>query len=139
MPGDTPLWKAHDLSQAMQDKLETLPGVERAFVHVDHETTHRPVCAISFRSFWFPLLISIVRRNIASMFEVPEIVQACFCVVSESRFKFFSSRKKSPVGGSKTPLSSTGIVENVYFDYYLRLRGGLVNAAPGLCGLFPVQ
>ncbi|KAG8945935.1 hypothetical protein FRC04_012187 [Tulasnella sp. 424] len=42
MPGDTPLWKAHDLSQQMQDKLETLPGVERAFVHVDHETTHRP-------------------------------------------------------------------------------------------------
>ncbi|KAG8894630.1 hypothetical protein FRC01_012866, partial [Tulasnella sp. 417] len=42
MPGETPLWKAHDLSQQMQDKLETLPGVERAFVHVDHETTHRP-------------------------------------------------------------------------------------------------
>ncbi|KAG8963155.1 hypothetical protein FRC03_003356 [Tulasnella sp. 419] len=42
MPGDTPLYKAHDLSQQLQDKLETLPGVERAFVHVDHETTHRP-------------------------------------------------------------------------------------------------
>ncbi|KAG8882341.1 hypothetical protein FRB97_008355 [Tulasnella sp. 331] len=42
MPGDTPLWRAHDLSQEMQDKLETLPGVERAFVHVDHETSHAP-------------------------------------------------------------------------------------------------
>ncbi|KAG8904422.1 hypothetical protein FRB99_001801 [Tulasnella sp. 403] len=42
MDGNTPLWQAHDLSQQMQDKLETLPGVERAFVHVDHETTHRP-------------------------------------------------------------------------------------------------
>jgi len=42
MAGDTPLWKAHDLSQQMQDKLETLPGVERAFVHVDHEATHTP-------------------------------------------------------------------------------------------------
>ncbi|CAE7076021.1 unnamed protein product [Rhizoctonia solani] len=42
MTADTPLWKAHDISQQLQDKLETLPGVERAFVHVDHETTHRP-------------------------------------------------------------------------------------------------
>ncbi|EJU02838.1 CDF manganese transporter [Dacryopinax primogenitus] len=42
MPGDTPLWKSHDISQAMQDKIEALPGVERCFVHVDHETTHKP-------------------------------------------------------------------------------------------------
>ena len=44
MDAETPLWKSHDLSQALQDKLETLPGVARAFVHVDHETEHRPVC-----------------------------------------------------------------------------------------------
>lgn len=44
MSGDTPLWKAHDVAQQLQDKIEVLPGVERAFVHVDHETTHRPVC-----------------------------------------------------------------------------------------------
>jgi divalent metal cation (Fe/Co/Zn/Cd) transporter len=43
MPADTPLWKAHDVSQQLQDKIEVLPNVERAFVHVDHETTHRPV------------------------------------------------------------------------------------------------
>ncbi|KIY72436.1 CDF-like metal transporter [Cylindrobasidium torrendii FP15055 ss-10] len=42
MSGDTPLWKAHDISQALQDKLELLPNVERVFVHVDHETTHAP-------------------------------------------------------------------------------------------------
>jgi len=38
----TPLWKAHDLAQDLQDQLETLPRVDRAFVHVDHETDHRP-------------------------------------------------------------------------------------------------
>lgn len=43
MDAETPLWKSHDVSQALQDKLETLPGVARAFVHVDHETEHRPV------------------------------------------------------------------------------------------------
>lgn len=43
MPRDTPLWKAHDLSQQLQDKLEVLPNVGRAFVHVDHETSHHPV------------------------------------------------------------------------------------------------
>ncbi|TDL20904.1 CDF-like metal transporter [Rickenella mellea] len=42
MSKDTPLWKAHDLSQQLQDKIEVLPNVGRAFVHVDHETTHTP-------------------------------------------------------------------------------------------------
>jgi len=42
MNANTPLWKAHDLSQQLQDKIEVLPNVERAFVHVDHETSHVP-------------------------------------------------------------------------------------------------
>ncbi|EPT03404.1 hypothetical protein FOMPIDRAFT_1046948 [Fomitopsis schrenkii] len=42
MAAHTPLWRAHDISQQLQDKLESLPHVERAFVHVDHETTHAP-------------------------------------------------------------------------------------------------
>ncbi|KAH8110677.1 CDF-like metal transporter [Phellopilus nigrolimitatus] len=42
MPAEMPLWMAHDLSQQLQDKLEVLPNVGRAFVHVDHETTHTP-------------------------------------------------------------------------------------------------
>lgn len=41
MHADTPLWKAHDISQELQDKLEELPLVERAFVHVDHEVSHK--------------------------------------------------------------------------------------------------
>jgi len=43
MDASTPLWKAHDISQQLQDKIEVLPNVGRAFVHVDHETTHIPV------------------------------------------------------------------------------------------------
>lgn len=43
MDASTPLWKAHDVSQQLQDKIEVLPNVERAFVHVDYETTHAPV------------------------------------------------------------------------------------------------
>ncbi|KAG6889343.1 hypothetical protein C0995_001751 [Termitomyces sp. Mi166 len=39
---NTPLWKAHDLCQQLQDKIEALPNVDRAFVHVDHEATHIP-------------------------------------------------------------------------------------------------
>ncbi|KAH8991956.1 CDF-like metal transporter [Lactarius akahatsu] len=42
MDANTPLWKAHDISQQLQDKIEILPNVGRAFVHVDHETTHTP-------------------------------------------------------------------------------------------------
>jgi len=57
MDANTPLWKAHDISQQLQDKIEVLPNVERAFVHVDHETSHIPVstvedlsCAVTYRS-----------------------------------------------------------------------------------------
>lgn len=46
MDANTPLWKAHDISQQLQDKIEVLPNVGRAFVHVDHETTHIPVSAM---------------------------------------------------------------------------------------------
>ncbi|KAF8347078.1 CDF-like metal transporter [Amanita rubescens] len=56
MDANTPLWKAHDISQQLQDKIEVLPNVERAFVHVDHETSHIPVspaedlsCAVTYR------------------------------------------------------------------------------------------
>jgi cation diffusion facilitator family transporter len=42
MDANTPLWRAHDISQQLQDKIEILPNVERAFVHVDHETSHAP-------------------------------------------------------------------------------------------------
>jgi len=42
MDGNTPLWLAHDLGQTLQDKLETLPNVDRAFVHLDHEVDHKP-------------------------------------------------------------------------------------------------
>ena len=48
MPATTELWRAHDLAQRLQDKIELLPNVERAFVHVDHETEHRPVCIHCF-------------------------------------------------------------------------------------------
>lgn len=38
------LAESHDCAEALQIKLEQLPNVERAFVHVDYETTHKPVC-----------------------------------------------------------------------------------------------
>jgi divalent metal cation (Fe/Co/Zn/Cd) transporter len=37
-----PLSQAHDIGESLQEKLEQLPEVERAFVHVDFEFTHRP-------------------------------------------------------------------------------------------------
>jgi len=46
MDASTPLWKAHDISQQLQDTVEILPNVERAFVHVDYETTHTPVSGV---------------------------------------------------------------------------------------------
>ncbi|KJZ75681.1 hypothetical protein HIM_04838 [Hirsutella minnesotensis 3608] len=40
-PSDT-LTETHDVAEALQVKLESLPDVERAYVHIDYETTHKP-------------------------------------------------------------------------------------------------
>ncbi|PKU61092.1 Metal tolerance protein 10 [Dendrobium catenatum] len=42
LPGNMLLSQAHDIGESLQEKLELLPEVERAFVHVDFEFTHRP-------------------------------------------------------------------------------------------------
>jgi divalent metal cation (Fe/Co/Zn/Cd) transporter len=40
-PNDT-LRSTHDVAEELQIKLESLPNVERAYVHVDFETDHAP-------------------------------------------------------------------------------------------------
>lgn len=33
---------AHDVAEELQMKLESLPTVERCYVHIDYETSHKP-------------------------------------------------------------------------------------------------
>ncbi|KAG6763888.1 hypothetical protein POTOM_031334 [Populus tomentosa] len=40
LPQDMSLDQAHDIGETLEEKLEQLPEVERAFVHVDFDTTH---------------------------------------------------------------------------------------------------
>ncbi|CAO2182407.1 unnamed protein product [Urochloa humidicola] len=47
LPSNMPLHEAHDIGEALQEKLERLPEIERAFVHLDYEFTHRPEHALS--------------------------------------------------------------------------------------------
>ncbi|EPE09752.1 cation diffusion facilitator 1 [Ophiostoma piceae UAMH 11346] len=42
MARDATLAETHDVAEALQFKLECLPDIERAYVHVDYETTHKP-------------------------------------------------------------------------------------------------
>ncbi|KAL3523768.1 hypothetical protein ACH5RR_016602 [Cinchona calisaya] len=42
LPADMPLQEAHDIGEALQEKLELLPEIERAFVHLDYEYSHKP-------------------------------------------------------------------------------------------------
>lgn len=42
MDPDSSLRVAHDVAEDLQMKLERLPDVERAYVHIDYETTHAP-------------------------------------------------------------------------------------------------
>ena len=39
---DDSLRSTHDVAEELQTKLESLPNVERAYVHVDYETSHAP-------------------------------------------------------------------------------------------------
>ncbi|KAI8878507.1 hypothetical protein K501DRAFT_297599 [Backusella circina FSU 941] len=42
LPPTMQLRDSHDIGEDLQIKLESLPDVERAFVHVDYETEHKP-------------------------------------------------------------------------------------------------
>ncbi|XP_076926087.1 metal tolerance protein 9-like [Bidens hawaiensis] len=42
LPEDMLLNQAHNIGETLQEKLEQLPEVERAFVHIDFEFSHRP-------------------------------------------------------------------------------------------------
>ncbi|KAI5346295.1 hypothetical protein PRUPE_2G227500 [Prunus persica] len=42
LPADMPLQVAHDIGETLQEKLELLPEIERAFVHLDYEFSHKP-------------------------------------------------------------------------------------------------
>nr|XP_023887354.1 metal tolerance protein 10-like [Quercus suber]POE67494.1 metal tolerance protein 10 [Quercus suber] len=42
LPQDMLLNKAHNIGETLQEKLEQLPEIERAFVHIDFEYTHKP-------------------------------------------------------------------------------------------------
>src|SRR5438477_2711674 len=70
MGANTPLWKAHDISEQLQDRIEVLPNVERAFVHVDHETTHIPVSLATWSSRFRPECrhVGTSKNNLIHMF-----------------------------------------------------------------------
>ncbi|KMZ71784.1 Metal tolerance protein 5 [Zostera marina] len=42
LPSEMVLREAHDIGEALQEKLERLTEIERAFVHLDYEVTHKP-------------------------------------------------------------------------------------------------
>ena len=42
LPEDMPVKESHDIAETLQLKLEELQSVERAFVHIDYESTHNP-------------------------------------------------------------------------------------------------
>lgn len=42
MDPDMSLRETHDVAEELQIKIESLPDIERAYVHVDYETTHKP-------------------------------------------------------------------------------------------------
>ena len=43
MDKDSRLKDTHDVSEALQNSIESLPDVERAFIHVDYEYEHKAI------------------------------------------------------------------------------------------------
>ena len=43
LPPHMPLQEAHDIGESLQQKVESLDEIERAFVHLDHEIDHCPL------------------------------------------------------------------------------------------------
>uniref|UniRef100_A0A0A0LXC5 Cation efflux protein cytoplasmic domain-containing protein n=1 Tax=Cucumis sativus TaxID=3659 RepID=A0A0A0LXC5_CUCSA len=43
------MWEAHAIGETLQIKIEKLPEVERAFVHLDFECEHKPEHSILSR------------------------------------------------------------------------------------------
>lgn len=68
LPPETPLRDSHDIGESLQIKLETLPMVERAFVHADYETLHRPEVIILSRYSYHIFISLSIRSCIASQF-----------------------------------------------------------------------
>ncbi|XP_050278742.1 metal tolerance protein 4-like [Quercus robur] len=49
LPEELPLKEAHTIGESLQEKLEKLPEVERAFVHLDYECDHKPEHSVPSR------------------------------------------------------------------------------------------
>lgn len=52
LPEDMSLREAHDIGESLQNKLEALTEVERAYVHLDYESTHRPEHTVHGYMVW---------------------------------------------------------------------------------------
>jgi cation diffusion facilitator family transporter len=65
LPEETELRSAHDIGESLQDRIEEMEDVERAFVHLDFETSHFPEHAGNMRS------IEKFKRMAAMMAETP--------------------------------------------------------------------
>lgn len=49
LPEDLPLREVHNIGETLQNNLEKLPEVERAFVHLDFESKHKPEHSVPTR------------------------------------------------------------------------------------------
>jgi divalent metal cation (Fe/Co/Zn/Cd) transporter len=50
LPEEMPLRRAHDIGESLQNRIEEMDDVERAFVHIDFETAHYPEHAEATRA-----------------------------------------------------------------------------------------
>ena len=87
LPEDMSVRVAHDIGEALQDRIEKLPEVERAFVHIDFETDHQPEHSMS----WFEEKERMMKENIA-----------------EKKDASISSEKKGSLGNNKKSVKEMG-------------------------------
>lgn len=52
LPKDMLLHNAHDIGESLQNKLETLPEIERAFVHLDYDEYDQTIEHEGHQEYW---------------------------------------------------------------------------------------
>lgn len=77
LPEDLPLKEAHAIGESLQIKIEELPEVERAFVHLDFECDHKPEHSILSKlpssQPWLPFESHPGRKMLAILLAVQDL------------------------------------------------------------------
>ncbi|KAG6787607.1 hypothetical protein POTOM_003649 [Populus tomentosa] len=98
LPEELPLKEAHAIGETLQNKIEKLPEVERAFVHLDFECEHKPEHSVLSRLQTWDPVFPFHGESVYPVKELNEIFQL------ELESIVWNQMEGNSGSGPKTPL-----------------------------------